>query len=214
LLININNAIKFTDYVQPQSLSLAKEQLGINKKNCMVIGAIGRLTEQKDWITYIKAADEVLKIFPDTVFLIVGDGELRQFLCGLIQDLGLSRNILIVGHRPNVAEIYAAIDIFITTSVWEGLPYVILEAMWYRKPIVATNVGYDDVITDKENGFLVKVKDYKLLAQRINELICNKVLRSVMGQKGRDQVTSNFSFHSFIKSHEELYKGTFNNSQK
>lgn len=203
-LKNINNAIDFTEYPLLCEDESTKRNMGFNDDS-IIVGAIGRLVEQKDWLTYIYAAKEIVQHFPDVLFLIVGDGYLYHDLKETIKDLNLEGNVIITGYHSEVNKVYSVMDVFVSTSLWEGLPYVLLEAMWFKKPIVATNLGYQNIICDNENGFLVEVKDYKILASKIQELIMNKALSKDMGERGHHLVKSNFSFHEFVKKHESIY---------
>ena len=203
--ININNAIDFDEYHQSKEVTETRTSFGI-KKNVFIVGAIGRLAHQKDWETYVYAADEVLKTYPETVFLIVGDGELRTEIQKLVFKLNLEDNIILTGHVKEIHKIYGIIDVFVNTSLWEGLPYVFLEAMKYKKPIIATNTGNETTIIHEENGFISPVKDYHSIAGKITRLIENKQLAVQMGEKGNHRVTRKYSFELFIQKHELLYK--------
>ena len=211
-LKSINNAIDFNEYPLPSNGESAKPFLGL-KDDLLVVGAIGRLVEQKDWLTYIYAAKEILQHFSNVAFLLVGEGVLLNDLKKKIKQLELEDKIIITGHSSEVSKIYSAIDIFVSTSLWEGLPYVLLEAMWFKKPIVATNLGYHNIIYDNENGFLVEVKDYKILAEKIQALIKNKAMSIEMGERGHHLVKSSFSFNEFVKKHEVLYLSCFKDKE-
>jgi glycosyltransferase involved in cell wall biosynthesis len=203
-LLNINNAIDFDEYNANRRKDILKAAMGL-QENALVIGAIGRLVEQKDWLTYIYAATETIAHFPETVFLIVGEGELREFLQDTIDFLGMTNKIIITGYYEQIDEIYSVIDIFVSTSLWEGLPYVLLEAMWFKKPVITTDLGYSDLIQERENGFLVTVKDYLSLAERIGQLIQDQPLRQHMGENGYQLVSKQFTFEKFVRSHERVY---------
>ncbi|GGB24191.1 glycosyltransferase family 4 protein [Puia dinghuensis] len=209
-LLNINNAIDFEEYKSCRRKEILKRAMGL-QENALVVGAVGRLVEQKDWLTYIYAAKDTIARFPEAVFLIVGEGELREYLQDTIDFLGMTDKIIITGYYAEIAEIYSVIDIYVSTSLWEGLPYVLLEAMWFRKPVVATDLGYSDLIQERENGFLVTRKDYSLIAKRIGQLIQDQALRQRMGEKGHQRVSRLFTFQKFVRSHEKAYLQLFSN---
>jgi len=212
-LRNINNAINFDEYNSPPACSPPAErltllsQLGI-PNDTIVVGAVGRLTLQKDWETYIYAAAETLKTWSNTVFLIVGDGELMDPLKSLIHRLGIAGKVIITGYRDDIQQVFSIIDIYVSTSLWEGLPYVILEAMWFQKPVIATDLDYGDIIQDNENGFLVSCRDYRLIAGKITHLIRNQQLGKEMGRKGFQLAQKCLSFNTFVRKHEDLYLTT------
>jgi glycosyltransferase involved in cell wall biosynthesis len=203
-LVNINNAIDFSEY-EPAEKSKVRRELGI-ADDAVVVGAIGRLVEQKDWLTYIYAARETLQAYPNAVFLLSGEGALRAKLTQTIQELGLAQQMIITPHYEEISKIYSAIDIFVSTSLWEGLPYVLLEAMWFKKPVIATDLGYGTMITDQQNGYLVGVKDYCMIADKIKGLLADKALRLRMGEKGNCLVKDHFPFRKFLQQHEGLYR--------
>jgi glycosyltransferase involved in cell wall biosynthesis len=97
-------------------------------------------------------------------------------------------------------------DVFVNTSLWEGLPYVLMETMRFKKPIIATDTGNESVISHEKSGFITPVKDYKAIAQKICELIEDKQKTIRMGNEGSQILTRKYSFELFIKKHEELYK--------
>lgn len=204
-IININNAIKFNEYCFRQRKDTIRHKLKI-PDDSIVIGSISRLTEQKDLVTYIHAAKEVTRDQSNVVFLIVGEGELHNRLQQLIHDLQLQDKVLITGHYNDISDIFPIIDIFVSTSLWEGLPYVMLEAMWFKKPIVASNLGYKGLVYNEENGFLVKAGDYKVFADNIKRLLKNRDLIKQMGEKGHLLVNKHFNFENFIRQHENFYK--------
>ena len=203
-IININNAIDFDEYRQNIEIEKTKISWGIDPGSS-IVGAIGRLTRQKDWKTYIYAASEVLKFYPKTVFLIVGEGELHSKIQELIFQLDLEGKVIITGYVKKIYKIYGIIDIFVNTSLWEGLPYVFLEAMQYEIPIVATDTGNETFIINKENGFICARKDYHGIAKKIISLIKNRQMSVQMGINGNRAMQEKYSFSVFIQQHEHLY---------
>jgi glycosyltransferase involved in cell wall biosynthesis len=200
-LININNAINFKDYIVHDKNEMV-HLLGLSR-NSIVIGAIGRLVEQKGYHTLVNVAHQIIKKFPDTIFIIGGDGEMKGHLNDAIKRLGMQKKIILLGHYEEVSKLYSAIDIFVSTSLWEGLPYALLEAMWYSKPIVATNLGYERIICDNE--YLVENEDTNLFLDRLSNLIQSERLRMEIGKKNRLLVEENFSFTKFVEQHQKLY---------
>lgn len=202
--ININNAIDFDDYQQLKNITSIKSNLNI-PLDSFVVGAIGRLAMQKDWRTYVYAANEVLKTYPNTIFLIVGEGKCRSEITNLIKNLKLDKNLRLIGYKKDIQEIFSIIDILVNTSRWEGLPYVFLEAMKYAKPIIATDTGNATDIIHNKTGYITPVKDYKAIAGNIALLIENKNLCRDMGERGNDRLIQKYSFEYFISRHEKLY---------
>ncbi|MBP9021472.1 MAG: glycosyltransferase family 4 protein [Syntrophobacterales bacterium] len=165
----------------------AKEDLGIPSR-AAVIGTVGRLTPIKGHRFLIEAARGVLAEHPDTVFILVGDGESAEALRSLATRLGVSGNIRFLGWRPDVAEIISAVDIFVFPSLNEGMGRAVVEAMALGKPVVASRVGgIVDIVRDGENGLLVPPADSDELAAAIKSLLSDPAERERLGQEGKRQ---------------------------
>ena len=160
---------------------------------------ISCLKPQKSPLDYIRCANIVIKQFPQAKFLLVGDGSLRPKVERLINKLGLSRNVLLLGWRRDIPEIMQCLDVVALTSRWEGLPVVFLEAMASSKPIVATDVdGASEVIREGYNGYLASGGDYKTMALRVCHLLGNPENAKEMGQKGRGMLGTDFEVASMV----------------
>lgn len=183
-----------------------KEELGIDSK-ALVIGTVGRLSPQKAPQDFVKAAAVVLREIPNAVFLYVGDGPLRNEVEELIHELGISENIILAGLRTDVPELLAVMEIFVLSSLWEGLPRVFLEAMSAGLPIVATNVdGASQAIKDGQNGFLIPPGDYIALARKILKLAGDPQLIEEMGKTSQQLMHSNFSVYTMVDQIQNLYE--------
>lgn len=204
-IIAVNNAIDTNDYRLDGNPAEIKSKFNIPLQN-IVIGAIGRLTAQKDWVTYIHAAHQAVKKHPNLTFLIVGDGELQDDLQQLIHQLQLQNHVLVTGYISNISEVYSMIDIFVSTSLWEGLPYVLLEAMWFKKPIIASNLGYDGVLYHNENSLLVKYGSPYEFATAITTLLSNEELMKKIGETGHQFIHAHFKFEHFVQHHQLWYQ--------
>jgi len=109
---------------------------------------------------------------PTAKFLIIGDGELRAKLVALVERLGLASAFRFVGHREDVCRWIASLDLAVTPSLWEGLPYSLLEAMALAKAVVATNVGgVPEAVVPESTGILVPANAPEPLAAAIVELL-------------------------------------------
>ncbi len=147
----------------------------------------GRLTYQKDLFTLFNAAKIVLEKMPKVLFLIAGDGEQKNKLKLLSQKLGISGNIIFKGEIPRdqMPEYFSACDVFVLTSLYEGYPRVLIEASASRKPIVTTDfTSAEDIVRDGKTGFIVRIRDAKAVADRINRLLYNPGLSVEMGNNG------------------------------
>jgi glycosyltransferase involved in cell wall biosynthesis len=175
-------------------------------KSVKIILTIGPFKPQKNIADFIKAAAEVSKTRKDILFAIVGDGEQRQDLQNLAQTLNIKDKILFLGWRNDIKQILYSIDIFVLTSLWEGLPCTIIEAMACQKPVIANAVdGVKEIVIDGENGFLIKPYDYKGTAEKILYTLENESRLSDMGKKAVESVKEEFNMDFVVRQHESLY---------
>ncbi|MDW3191293.1 MAG: glycosyltransferase [Cytophagales bacterium] len=203
-LININNSINFDDYKFLVDVQKSKTKWGLN--NRYVVGAVGRLATQKNWEMLIEASQHVIKIRPEVVFIIAGDGELRDQLFLKIVELNLCEHFKLLGHVERIEEVYAVCNLIVSTSLWEGLPYSYLEAMHFAKPIVATDLGHEDLFIDGDTALLVEQQSAKMLSTKITRLIDDKALATKIGRGAKHKISSNqYSFEHFITQHEMCY---------
>jgi len=171
-----------------------------------VVGMIACLKPQKSPQDFIKLANIVSQIMPDIKFLLVGDGILRANIERLIGKLNLKNNIILAGWRQDIPRILAVIDIFILTSLWEGLPIVVLEAMASSRPIVVTQTGgIQEIIIDGKTGFLVPTRDIGRMAERLITLLKDAELRSKIGQNARNSLNFDFCIENMASKTQYCY---------
>jgi N-acetyl-alpha-D-glucosaminyl L-malate synthase BshA len=172
-----------------------------------VIIQVARLNPLKDHITAIRAMRQVVDKIPSSILLIVGEGEERAAIQDEINQLGLSRNVRMLGNRYDVQDLLEASDVFILTSVSEGIPLTVIEAMLSGLPCVATDVGgLSEIIEDGEDGFLVQAKDVLGLASRIVELVSAPEIARRFSEVGRTKTRLNFSSERMHAAYLELYQ--------
>lgn len=166
---------------------------------------VARLAGDKDHPTLLRAFARVLEQYPDAVLRLVGDGpeekRLRQWAA--VHPGGT--RVEFVPGRPDVREEYAQARLFVLSSVREGQPNVLLEAMSCGLPICATAVGgIPRLVTDGKNGFLCEPGDDAALARHICRLLADPPLGDRLGQAGRERAVRDFSFARMVTAHEEL----------
>jgi glycosyltransferase involved in cell wall biosynthesis len=169
----------------------------------------GRLAEQKGVETLIAALDLLQHVRPDLRGLIVGEGPLRSRLEALARGFRLTeeRRLTFLGHRDDVPRLLAAADVLVLPSHYEGLPNVILEAMRFRKPVVATAApGTTEVVRDGLTGLLVPLRDPPALAQAIRRVIAEPDLARALGEAGRARVEAEFGAARMIERFAGLYE--------
>lgn len=182
-----------------------REELRINTSN-LLIGMVSCFKSQKSPQDFIRLGFLVNKVIPKTKFLLVGDGVLRKKVERLISKFNLEQQVILIGWREDVPRILSAIDIFVLTSLWEGLPISVLEAMAASLPVIATDTGgIAEVILDGKTGFLVPPRDINRMAERLIHLLKNENIRKQIGQNARDSLDSDFSLENMLKNTEDLY---------
>jgi glycosyltransferase involved in cell wall biosynthesis len=151
-----------------------------------VVGTVTRLSPQKAPLDFVRAAAAVARVAPQSFFMMVGDGPLRPEVEALAQELGLAERLILTGLRQDVPELLAAFDVFVLSSLWEGLPRVLPQAMATGLPVVATAIdGSAEVIEHGVNGLLTPPGDPPALAQAVLQLLQDRSLAQRMGEAGR-----------------------------
>ncbi|MDD5116167.1 MAG: glycosyltransferase family 4 protein [Candidatus Omnitrophica bacterium] len=183
--------------------------------NELAIGMIACFKPQKSPADFIKIADGIRKRIPDTKFIMVGDGVLRKRLSALIKKLGLNDRFILTGWRQDIPLILSALDIFVLTSSWEGLPITVLEAMAAGVPVVATDTGgVREAIESGKTGYLAKAGDRQSLQNRIEELLMDRRKRSEFIRLSSERINSgSFSLEKMCRETEKLYSDLWGGRQ-
>ena len=172
-----------------------------------IVGNVAALVAHKGQRHLIEAARLVLPQVPDARFVIAGEGELRPALERQIKDHHLEKHVLLAGFRPDVLSLHKAFDIFVMSSVTEGLGTSLLDAMAAGKPVVATMAGgIPEVVIDGETGFLVPPRDHDAMAGAIVKLLKDDALRHRMGEAGRARVRTIFSAERMVQETLRVYQ--------
>ncbi len=147
------------------------------------------LKPQKAPEDFVRAAAKVLERVPDAHFIQAGDGELRDFVLAEARRLKIDDRYHLLGWRRDVRDIIHLSDVLVLTSLWEGLPRVIPQAMAAGKPVVCTAVdGSPEAVKDGVNGFLARPRDVDYIAEKVSLLLSDKALATKMGEAGRAMV--------------------------
>ena len=209
----IPNGIDLESYEDLPTKEASRQRLALNN-NDKIILFVGTLRPVKGLKYLIQAMNMVRQKDTKARLMLIGYGEERQSLEGLVKELDLGDRVTFVGKVPNekVPEYMAASDIFVLPSLSEGFPVVILEAMASGLPIVATKVGgLPEIVKDGENGFLVKPRGPEELADKVLALLENEELRRGMIRNNRNKVQQ-YSWENTVGQLEAIYshvvKGT------
>lgn len=202
----IENGIRLDRYKKKIASGSIRDSLRI-RKDVPVIGTVGALTKEKGYVYFLNAIPRVIRIIPEAVFLLVGDGGERTRLEKTVSHLNIKSSVIFTGMRKDVPEILSILDVFVLPSLHEGLPMALLEAQAARIPVVATRVGaIPDVVEDGATGILIPPKDPQAIAEAIIMILSNKEFASKIAQKGFERVRDNFSSEKMGNKYLSVYK--------
>jgi len=186
-----------------------KKELGINPSK-KVVGIVARLVEEKGYLDLFEAFKAVIGKFPEALLLIVGpiEPEKKDAISqDIVKGYGIENNVLFLGERADVAEIYPLMDVFILPSHREGIGLSILEASAMNKPVVATNIrGCREAVDNGKTGILAPVNSPEKLAEAIIYLLENPEVAKEMGIAGREKIQKEFDERRVFGRIEEEYK--------
>lgn len=208
----INNGIDVDATIDVPRISReeACRRLGV-KPDDFLIASVGRLWPQKGYRDLFWAIELVRVARPKAVYIVIGDGPLRQRLELYRDQLQIASNIRILGHRDDVQELMPHFDILLNGSEYEGQSNTIMEAMAHGIPVIASDIpGTSDLIVSQHSGILVPPKDTHRLATEIHNWLDNPEELSQLGKAGQLRMRNEFSVDRMVKAHEELYHRLWN----
>ncbi|MBA3884185.1 MAG: glycosyltransferase [Acidobacteria bacterium] len=171
-----------------------------------IVGTVGRLVPVKDQATLIEAVARLRGKGLQVTLVIAGEGPLRGHLQSKAQALGLAADVRLLGHRPDVECVLAALDVFVLPSVSEGLSNTILEAMASGVPVIATRVGgADELVAEGLTGLLVPAGSVEDLASVLSLLLRDDARRRSMGSAARLRAESEFSLPAMLLRYHAMY---------
>ena len=185
-----------------------KHRIGINGKQCVLF--VGRLVPRKGLHFLMEAAKHIAKESKEIIFVVVGDGPLKNNLISYSKKEGLGDNFVFLGDVSDdmLPSLYNCADVFTLPSIQEGQGMALLEAQATAKPVVAFKVGgVSEIVLDKETGLLVEPDSYEL-AKAILRLLSNRSLREKMGSYGQQFVSENFSWDVCAQKMFQVYSET------
>lgn len=183
-----------------------KEKWGLPKE-AVVIGFLGRLSQEKNLPLMLKVFSQVSNRFDQAYLMLGGEGPERGRIEKLIEELNLKNKCRLVGFQEDPVAFYSSIDIYVQTSSTEQMPNTVLEAMAMELPVVATRVGgIGELITAGVEGYLVESRDSGALTQFMLKLIEDSRLRKQIGARGREKVARQYSFDARVRKLEEHYE--------
>jgi glycosyltransferase involved in cell wall biosynthesis len=172
-----------------------------------IVGNVAALVPHKGQRHLVEAAAIVVRQVPDARFVIAGEGELREALERQVREHHLEKHVFLAGFRPDVLSVHKAFDIFVMSSVTEGLGTSVLDAMAAGKPVVGTTAGgIPESVVDGETGLLVAPRDPQGLASAIVRLLNDEALRRRMGAAGLARAREKFSAERMVQETLRVYR--------
>ena len=204
--VTIRSGIDVDRFRKPaRPRDVVRDELGI-PRGAPVVGTVTRLSPQKAPLDFIFAAAQVAAQRGDVHFVLVGDGSLRPDVEARIAELGLAERVHLSGLRRDVPDLMHSFDVFVLTSLWEGLPRVLPQAMVTGLPIVATAVdGNVEVVADGVNGYLTPPGDPRAMATALLELLEAPALSRSMGEAGQAKARE-FDLRKMVSDIAALYR--------
>jgi glycosyltransferase involved in cell wall biosynthesis len=190
--------------VAPERALRVRRELGFGE-DALVVGTIGRLSAQKGQRHLIDAAARLLPRLPSARLLVVGDGDLMVALREQAQALRIADRVVFAGHRTDVADLLGALDVFCISSLYEGTPLALFEAMAAGKAIVSTSVdGCREVLEDGATGLLVPPGDPVALAGALDRALSSESLRQQLGRNAL-AASSRYDVDACVAAIQSLY---------
>ena len=187
------------------SVEALRQELGLQDGQ-LVVGTIGRLEAQKGLDLFLDAIPRVAENAPEVRFLIVGGGSLEHDLKAQASRLGIADRVIFTGWRTDAIDLMQLLDCFVSTSNFEGLPMVLLEAMSFAKPIVATAVGgVPELVEDGFNGLTIDDREPGSVAAALLRVVKDDVLRKRLGQNSAARYEERFTARSMAAAYERIY---------
>jgi len=204
----IHNAIDCAAYRRTLNIAEAREKAGLPASG-LLIGAVGRLSAEKGFDNLIRSISRLAtkdNEDQETHLAIAGEGDARRQLQHLIQSQPYPDRFHLLGHRNDVTTLFQAMDIFALSSLREGLPNVLLEAMALEVPVIATRIaGIPKLVLDGHNGLLVDPGDEDALTNALKTLIDSPELRNRYAQAGQNTIEQSFGFVQRMEKMASVY---------
>lgn len=198
-IYTVHNGIKFSVHISSNQ----------SNENLFTIGTAGRLFPIKNYSFLIDIAAKLRDT--NIIFKIAGDGPDRKMLAEKCNSLNLQDKVILVGNVENMFEFYSSLDAYINTSLHEGIPMTILEAMNHALPVIAPKVGgIPEIINHEENGFLCPSGDVVTFAKYCKMLSQNKELYQIMSVNARKRVEQSFSIQACAEKYLNVYSELVN----
>lgn len=202
--LGINPTIMYSKVGAKEKL---REMSGTDVTKKFVIGTIGELHNNKGYDFALLALKDIVQSHPEVMYYVIGSGEKRAAIENKVKEYGLQDHVRLLGFVPNAAEYVKGFDLFLLTSVKEGLPYVLFEVGLAGVPCVSTNVGgIPSIIEDMKSGILIQAKKVQEIVQAVDFMIRHPKIRKEYGESLKVRVADKFSMEKMIDSLDREYR--------
>jgi glycosyltransferase involved in cell wall biosynthesis len=193
LFVTVHSGVDLSAFSRRVDSSEQKAAIGV-RREASLVGAVGRLSEQKNPLAFVRLAARVHQENPDAHFVWIGEGPLEKQSRQLAIELGVGDVLHFVGQRADVPADLQALDVFVMTSRWEAFSLALLEAMACSLPTVASNLpGIAEAVTEGECGFLLPVNDVEGMSAAVQKILLDAELARRMGVNARRRVEQDFT---------------------
>lgn len=208
-LVTIYDAIDVSAFSHRKSQNLLHQKYNLDNAT-KIVGNIAGLSNQKDLFTFINTAKIILDNKPESLsikFVIIGIGVLWDELHDHMRSKGLAQDIFFTGYQNNVPDLLPEFDVFLLTSLTEGLPLTVYEAFSCRVPVVSTDAGgIREVVKNNETGFLTAIKDSKALAENTLKVLTDDETAKRITENAFQLVQKNHDVHVIKENYYAFYK--------
>ncbi len=208
-IVSIRNGVDLSQFDTAFDTNAMRVDLGLRASDPVAV-FVGRMADRKGHISALKAVAEIRKRIPGYRLVFVGEGEIEKELRAEAMALGLTTEVIWAGFRRDVPAILASVDLLILPSEDESLPFVILEAMGSRLPVVATDVGgISEQIEDGVTGRLIRPRDVAGLAKAVIDVLDRPDRGKSLGEAGRRKLEAEFSIEASVGRVSEIYRDIY-----
>ena len=205
----IHNGFNFSRINELKDKNTLTTELDLTDKQ--VVGMVASFSEKKDYKTFFKAAEFLLKNRKDIIFLAIGNGTETPGCRSLINESNLP-NFRLLGKRKDVESLISVMDICVLATFTEGISNAILEYMAMGKPVIATDGGgTNEIVVNDTTGYLVEVSNAQVISEKIDNLLANDVKRKSFGEAGFLRINNYFTIDGMVDKYMNIYSSLLGN---